>query len=78
MLMTEGIPPHLHAAGYRKLGAWRKYEDGEYEKCPCVIELRSGAIVGPCWPNAGKFTSLEGDQQQWGEHHVLRVAYYEM
>lgn len=74
----SGIPlPKCLEGIYSSCGPWRGYDPAEgYEKRPCMVRLKHGGrVMGPCWPNAGKFTLMDGNLQ-WPEVVVEAVAYF--
>jgi hypothetical protein len=59
-----------------KLGSvWHAYS-GEYSKEFCDVRLADGTVIGPCWPNAGKFVRLDQEAEFAGSE-VTHVVYYE-
>ena len=54
---------------------WEKFKSG-YEKEFCEVRLKDGRIEGPCFPNAGKFTRLDG-VCVFPESDVTHIRYFE-
>lgn len=69
------IPEFLKGI-YTSCGSWEAYDTkAGYRKQPCMIRV-GGTVFGPCWPNAGKFRSLNGSDAWWWEEVVDDVAYF--
>lgn len=54
---------------------WEELRPG-YSKEYCEVRTKDGVEVGPCFPNGGKFTRLDGEQEIL-ESEVTHVRYYE-
>jgi len=54
---------------------WEKLKSG-YEKEFCEVRLKDGRIEGPCYPNAGKFTRLDG-VCVFTESEITHIRYFE-
>jgi hypothetical protein len=61
--------------GLKPGSAWHDYS-GEYDKEFCDVRLADGTVIGPCWPNAGKFVRLDHEAEFAGSE-VTHVRYYE-
>lgn len=54
---------------------WEKF-DGSYRKDFCDVRMVDGTEIGPCWPNDGKFDSLNGRDRHPDARLITHVRYY--
>jgi len=70
-------PPFYLSDMYRQPDAWESYDSSKgYKKKPCAIKLKNGGGFNACWPNAGKFISLDDSSIHVPCEDVIEVAYY--
>jgi hypothetical protein len=57
---------------------WESFSNRKPRMEYCDVKLRSGEVIGPCWPRTGDFVDLsDDDEQKIAFKDVSEVRYFE-
>lgn len=70
----EFVEEWMEEQGVRRGDEWLEMVPG-YEREFCEVRLKDKTVIGPCWPNAGKFMRLDGGTETL-ESEVTHIRYF--